>query len=131
MAFEVATAQDAKSRGEIADLIVASSATWPMTNVPIVDGRVYVDGSLVDNVPIRALSPEARSGKTLVLLTRPIPEDLLSQGNSTHYLAPTEKLPITVWDYTSPDKIQEAFEQGLRDARRATATLEAFLAKGW
>ncbi len=34
------------------------------------------------------------------------------------YVAPSEEVPVSKWDYTSPDGVQAAFELGLRDGER-------------
>ncbi|MCP4645128.1 MAG: patatin-like phospholipase family protein, partial [bacterium] len=69
------TAQHCRSLDELGDVILASSATPPMTSAPSVNGCTHIDGGFVENAPVRALSDEARAGKVIVLLTRPIPED--------------------------------------------------------
>jgi predicted patatin/cPLA2 family phospholipase len=124
---EVATAQDAKTLDEVCDQIMASSSTPPITKAPQKSGRVYVDGGFADNVPVRALSAQARDGRVLVLLTRPIPKEKLPRSENRLYLAPSRPSPVATWDYTSPEKLKEAFLLGRQDAEREQKAIEAFL----
>lgn len=125
---EVRIAQQSGGVGEIIDTVLYSSATPPVTSVPTVDGKTYVDGGMVDNVPLRALSEEARAGKVLILLTRPMPEASLPQSPTRFYLAPGGPVPIQKWDYASPEKLRRTFDQGRRDGDLNRAALKAFLA---
>lgn len=127
---EVVTAQEARSPEEIVEWVIASSATPPLTKVPVHQGRRYADGSLVDNIPIRALSPEAQQGKVLALLSRPVPpERFPAQTPRRLYLAPPSSLGIAQWDYAAPVKLKATFEAGKEYARnhrrRITRWLEA------
>lgn len=124
---EVRIAQEAAAAGEVIDHILYSSATPPVTRVPRIDGRTYIDGGFVDNVPVRALSDEAQAGKVLVLLTRPIPEEHLPQSETRLYLGPQEPTPIQKWDYTNPEKVKATYEMGRADARRFIKRVEEFL----
>ena len=123
---EVVVAQQARGAAALIDQILYSSATPPVTRVPKVNGRTYVDGGFVDNVPVRALSEEARAGRALVLLTRPVPEQHLPQSATRLYLGPATPTPIQKWDYTSPRKIQATFEQGRADAARFLPRVREF-----
>ena len=124
---EVRTAQEAAGIDEVIDHILYSSATPPVTKVPRIDGRTYIDGGFVDNVPVRALSEQARAGKVLVLLTRPVPEEHLPQSERRLYLGPEQPTPIQKWDYTSPEKIRATYEMGRADARRFMDRVQAFV----
>ncbi|MCA9543894.1 MAG: patatin-like phospholipase family protein, partial [Myxococcales bacterium] len=101
LGYEVFTCQDAADAGEVVDRIIDTSATWPVTRLRKADGGTYVDGGLVENVPVRALSPAAQAGKVIVLLSRPTPTPPPSATRL--YLAPQGPLPLPKWDYTSPD----------------------------
>lgn len=114
---ETVVAQDYNTVEELCDVVLASSATPPMTHAPVTKGRMYIDGGFVDHAPVRSLSNQARLGKALVLLTRPFPEPLLPQSANRYYMAPSRPVPIAIWDYTSPGKIDEAFELGRKDGR--------------
>jgi NTE family protein len=117
-ALEVVTAQQLGSREAIVDAVLASSATPLVTRLPRFGGRTYVDGGFIENVPVRALSNDARYGRVLVLLTRPAHPETLPETADRLYLAPETDVPIAKWDYTSPDKIQATFDAGRAVGRR-------------
>lgn len=119
LALEVVTAQELPSAGAIVDAVLASSATPLVTRLPRNGGRTYVDGGFVENVPVRALSEDARRGRVLVLLTRPMPPEVLPAAPDRLYLAPEVDVPIAKWDYTSPAKLEATYELGRTAARRA------------
>ncbi len=103
---------------DLADLILQSSCSPPLTPLLKLGGRAVLDGGVVDNVPVAGLDP--RPGRVLVLLTRRYPERPLSfevaeAGQSRLYVQPSMKAPIKSWDYTRPDLLQETFELGRRD----------------
>ena len=117
-AFEVVTAQELGSREAIVDAVLASSATPLVTRLPRSAGRTYVDGGFIENVPVRALSEDARRGRALVLLTRPARGEPLPSTPDRLYLAPESDVPVAKWDYTSPAKIQATFDAGRAAGRR-------------
>ncbi|MCP4603143.1 MAG: patatin-like phospholipase family protein [Proteobacteria bacterium] len=121
------TAQDSETLEDLCEQIITSSSTPPMTRAPVINNCTYVDGGFAENVPVRALSEQARSGKVLVLLTRPIPEEILPNSKTRLYLAPNRPVPISIWDYASPQKLKETFDQGQKDAEEKLNTIEAFL----
>jgi len=127
---ETVTAQDAGSVDELCDLVLASSCTPPVIEKQMINGLSCVDGGLIDNVPVRALSEEARSGRVLVLLSRPMTVELLPSGDSMLYLAPEKALPVAKWDYTSPEKVEETFLQGMRDGKKAEERIISLLSEG-
>jgi len=116
--LEVVTAQELGSREAIVDAVLASSATPLVTGLPRSGGRTYVDGGFIENVPVRALSEEARLGRVLVLLTRPVRPDTLPSSPDRLYLAPETDVPVAKWDYTSPDRIASTFATGRSFGRR-------------
>jgi hypothetical protein len=115
--LEVVTAQQLGSAAAIEDAVLASSATPLVTRLPRVGTRTYVDGGFIENVPVRALSPAARAGRVLVLLTRPAPLGQLPSTADRLYLAPAGDVPIAKWDYTSPEKLEATYDAGRRAAR--------------
>ena len=56
----VVTAQQAQGISEVVEWVLSASSTPPLTRVCRYEGQPYVDGGLVDNVPVRALSEPAR-----------------------------------------------------------------------
>ena len=117
-ALEVVTAQELGTPEAIVDAVLASSATPLVTRLPRSDGRTYVDGGFIENVPLRALSNDARRGRVLVLLTRPARGDVMPATKDRLYLAPEADVPVAKWDYTSPDRIAATFEAGRAVGRR-------------
>ncbi len=123
---EVQVGQDADSPEALIDCILRSSASPPVTTVSKREGRTYFDGSLIDSVPVRALSETAQMGKALVLLTRRYPEEALPKHPTRLYLMPRESPPIHKWDYTSPDRIGAALSAGRQDAAHFEQRLQNF-----
>lgn len=127
---EVATAQDCGTKEELCDIILASSCTPPITAIQTIDGRYYADGALVDHAPVRALDSTARRGKILVFSTMAIPRHALPVVENRLYFAPSRELPISIWDYASPEKVRQTFDRGYEDAESFLRPLEAFLENG-
>jgi hypothetical protein len=113
---------------EIADLVLASSATPPFTPVGRMEGKPVLDGGLVDNVP--AFGAEAVEGvkKNLVLLTRPYPSAALGRRGTRLYIAPSCATPISRWDYTRPALLDETIAMGERESALHEPLLDDFLA---
>lgn len=118
VASRVVTAQEAGSLEDVVTWVLSASSTPPLTDIHRYDGQPYVDGGLVDNVPVRALSPAAQEQKVLVLLSRPTRPELLPKAPNRLYLAPSAEIPIRKWDYTNPVKIRETVALGVSDAKR-------------
>ena len=113
------TANTCNTIDELADLILSSSCTPPFTPIMRHKGDVVLDGGMVDNVPVHGV--ETSKLKTLVLLSRPYTS--LPENEQIHYVAPSKKLPIESWDYTSPDKVLQTYEQGKLDATQYLRTM--------
>jgi predicted acylesterase/phospholipase RssA len=127
IAAEVDTAQEATDVDNLADRVLRTSASPPVTGVQRIAGRTYFDGCLVDPVPLRALSQRARAGAVLVLLNRPRPPE--GPTGKVHYFAPPAPVPIQKWDYTSPQRVRQAFDMGRRNGEAARAAVAQFLAE--
>jgi predicted acylesterase/phospholipase RssA len=104
---------------ELADLVLQSSCTPPMTPLYRRDERIVLDGGLVDSVPVEAVDDATNA---LVLLTRPHAREALPTTPGRTYVAPSRPTPVAKWDYTSPDLVQQTWDLGCRDA-------EAFVAE--
>jgi len=109
---EMVSVRRCRTPEELADVVLASSCTPPFTPALRWEGRPVLDGSLVDGAP---LSGTEGCERTLVLLTRsygsppkPTPHRL--------YVGPSSPVPITKWDYASPDGLQQAYDLGRFDA---------------
>jgi len=97
---------------QLADLILQTSCSPPLTPLYRRDDRVVIDGGLIDNAPLEAVAG-ARS--TLVLLTRAFDPAVLPRRPGFTYLTPSQPIPIAAWDYTSPDLVQQTYDLGRRD----------------
>ena len=112
---------------ELADLVIASSATPPFTPVGAFRDRRLLDGGLVDNVPAFVAEHDPAVRRNLVLLTRQYPDEVVGRRGTRLYVAPSEPVPVSRWDYTRPDLIEETVALGERDADRHAAALDALL----
>ncbi len=127
---ERVTAQDCGSKEELCDVIMASSCTPPITRVQRIGGRAYADGALVDHVPVRVLSDEARAGRILAFSTMCIPVSARPRIDGRLYLTPSRPIPIAMWDYAHPEKVREAFDLGASDAERFVRPVDDLLSGG-
>ncbi len=116
---EVVSAGSCASAEELAELVLQSSCTPPMTPLYRRGDRIVLDGGLVDSVPVEVVG-DAKTA--LVLLTRPYARAVLPQIPGRTYVAPSRPIPVSKWDYTSPDLVQKSYDLGCRDG-------EAFVAE--
>lgn len=106
---EYARVRDCATPEALADLVLASSCTPPLTPRLAYGGRPALDGGIADNVPVEA----AGEGPTLVLLTRRFARLPAHPGRT--YVQPSQPVPVSSWDYTDPHGLQAAFDLGRRD----------------
>lgn len=113
LGFEPETVRvaDCETSEALADLVLASSCTPPMTPLLMWKGQYALDGGVIDNVPMCAL--DDAPGETLVLLSRP--HARLPEVPGRTYVQPSEPVGISAWDYTSPNGLQKAYDLGRRD----------------
>lgn len=104
---------------ELADVILQSSCVPPLMPLMHRGGRPVLDGALVDGVPVEHV---AARGPTLVLLTRH--DDALPASRDVLALRPSAPVPVALWDYASPEKIQATFDLGRRDGRAFAQAIE-------
>jgi predicted acylesterase/phospholipase RssA len=109
---ELVSVRDCVTPEQLADLILQSSCTPPLTPLYQRSGRVVLDGGIVDHVPVDAV---ASARTSLVLLTRRYPEAWLPRVDGRIYLQPSEPIPVERWDYTSPDLVGRTYDLGRRD----------------
>jgi len=109
-------ARTCQSPEELADLVIASSATPPFTPVGSFRGQALLDGGMIDNVPADAAETVGPVRSNIVILTRRYPEDVLGLRGRRLYLAPSEPVPIHRWDYTRPELVDATLALGERDA---------------
>jgi predicted acylesterase/phospholipase RssA len=115
------------SEAEAADLVLASSATPPFTPVGRVGGRRVLDGGVVDNAPAFVAERAGPWRRHLVLLTRPYPSAVMGHRAGRWYLCPSEPVPVSRWDYTRPELIEDTIALGRRDAARRRREFDAWL----
>lgn len=120
-------ARDCETPDELADLVIASSATPPFTPIGSFRGNRLLDGGMVDNAPAFVADELPGATRNLVLLTRPYPEGVVGVRGRRYYVAPSEPVPISRWDYTRPELLDETIALGERDAERYGEHLERFL----
>jgi predicted acylesterase/phospholipase RssA len=108
---EVVSVRECATPADLADLILASSCSPPMTPLLKWKGRYVLDGGVVDNVPVCALDDDP--GETLVMLTRRYPA--LPDIPGRTYVQPSVKPAVSAWDYTSAERLQSAYDIGRRD----------------
>jgi predicted acylesterase/phospholipase RssA len=123
----VCDARDCTTGEQVADLVLASSATPPFTPLGNFRGTPLIDGGLVDNVPAFLAEREPAVKRNLVLLTRTYPRGVTGAFGSRLYLAPSERVPVQRWDYTEGAPIEETLALGRRDAQRFAPQLDAWM----
>ena len=123
---------DAMDPEQLIEWILMASSTPPVIPMIHRGGRRYLDGALIDNVPLRALPESAQRGRILALLSGPYKVARrwlrLPEGGRVLYLAPSGELPVQTWDFASPGAIEATYELGQREGRvlcdRVAALLE-------
>ena len=123
----VVDAREAESAEELADLVLASSATPPFLPVYRIRGRRVVDGGMVDNAPAFAAEEGTGARRSLVLLTRWYPPARVGFRGHRWYLAPSQAVPISRWEYTRPDLVEATRRLGAREAERLAPVLDRWL----
>ena len=103
----------------LADLIIASSCTPPLTPQVRRNGIALLDGGLVSNVPTDGLA--AALGKSLILLTRQCAKLPVIPGRT--YVQPSQPIPVAAWDYTNDAAVQSTFDLGRRDGEKFCSLL--------
>jgi len=121
-------ARDCETPEELADLVLASSATPPFTPVGNFRGMALLDGGIIDNAPAYLVEREPNVRRNLVLLSRPYPEGVAGEQGTRLYVAPSEPVPVDRWDYTESARVDEALALGARDAARLEHPLTRWLA---
>lgn len=119
---EVVCSREAMDVEQLINWTLMTSTIPPITPIHRKHGRRYLDGGLIDNVPIRALPQEARApgSKILCLISHhvPVPQApvIWRDGAEVLYLSALDELPVRVWDYTSPERVHAAMDLGRRNA---------------
>jgi predicted acylesterase/phospholipase RssA len=121
-------ARTCESVDELADLIMASSATPPFTPVGQARGEMLLDGGMIDNAPA-FVAEEVQVAHSIVFLSRPYHPSVLGVQGERLYIAPTEQTPISRWDYTRPHLLDATVEMGEREAAAHRPLLDAYLGR--
>ena len=121
-------ARSCETAEELANLVLASSATPPFTPLGAFRGQRLLDGGMVDNAPAFVAERHPGVRRSIVLLTRPYHQSVLGVRGHRLYLAPTQPLPIGRWDYTQPHLLDETIAMGEREAVVHRAALDTYLA---
>ena len=109
---EAISVRRCRTAEELGELILQSSCTPPLTPHYRRDGRAILDGGLVDGAPAALVRESASS---LILIPRHLPASRLPRRPGRTYVVPSRPVPIDVWDYTSPERLQQTFDLGRRD----------------
>lgn len=120
-------ARECESPVELADLIIASSATPPFTSIGRFAGRRLLDGGIIDAVPAYLVERLPGIRRNVVLLTSPPESGAEGDEGARLYIGPSASLPLKSWDLTRPHLIDEVIAQGERDADVYDTRLAAFL----
>lgn len=113
--YTVARLNDCRSAEEAADLIICSSCTPPFVPIMRHNGRIALDGGIIDNVPVSAVGADESRGRMLIMMSRIHRDDRIPKIPGRVYVQPSETPPIGKWDYTNPDGLQGAYDRGRYD----------------
>jgi len=120
-------ARDCETPDELADLIIATSATPPFTPIGRVRGERLLDGGIINPVPSFLAEEYPGVERSVVLLTAPPRARAPHDDTRRLYVSPSEKLPVSTWDFTRPDLLAATIERGERDAELYGDRLAAFI----
>lgn len=123
----IVDARECESVEELANLILASSATPPFTPLGSFRGALLLDGGMIDNAPAFVAETHPSVRHSIVLMSRPYHPSVLGIQGKRLYLAPTQPTPINRWDYTQPHLLDETVAMGEREAAVHRPLLERFL----
>ena len=121
-------ARECETPEELANLILASSATPPFTPLGAFRGLRLLDGGMIDNAPafvVEERHPEAR--RSIVFMSRPYHPSVMGIQGRRLYVAPTRPTPIDRWDYTQPHLLDDTVAMGEREADIHAPVLDAYL----
>jgi len=122
---EFASVRSCRTPAELAELILASSCTPPLTGFYRRAGAPVLDGGVYDNAPVEAAAPAERM---LVLLSRHHPEASLPRVPGRTYVQPSEPIPVAKWDYTNPEAVHATYDLGRADGERFVRELDGIAA---
>ncbi len=115
---KLVSARECESPEQLVELILHSSCVPPIMPYYRRGGRPVVDGGVVDNAPASLVD---RHGPALILLSFPHGPTNRTEGANRTYVQPSGDIPITQWDYTNPEGVQQTFDMGRADGERFLA----------
>ena len=117
---------DCNTIEEVADMIIRSSCTPPIVPIMRYNGKVTLDGGIIDNVPVLAINKNERKGKMIVLMTRLYKSNRIPNDPDIIYVQPSKLPPIAKWDYTDPAGLQGAYDLGRQDGESFIKRYKSF-----
>jgi predicted acylesterase/phospholipase RssA len=125
------TEEDFFDARKIEDIVLATSSAPPVVMTQQRDSVLYLDGGIIDNLPVRLL-PDL--DLTIAIYYQPSTRRILEyhnrqQSRNILWIHPDGKLPVTVWDYTNPDGVRKTYELGLEAGENHIRLLRQFLKK--
>ena len=111
----IVRARECDTPETLVDAVLQSSSAPPMFPISRRGGRAALDGALIDYVPLAAV---ADCRKPLVLLSKPERQLPAPAGRQEVYVCPSQPVPVSAWDFSSPDLVVETFELGRHDGAR-------------
>jgi predicted acylesterase/phospholipase RssA len=122
-------ARNCETPEDLADLVLASSATPPFTPVGRIGARRLLDGGMIDNVPAFVAEQHQGVRRHLVVLTRPYPPGVIGRRGQRLYVGPLTATPVSRWDYTRPELVDATIAMGERDSEVHGPLLDSLLAE--
>lgn len=110
---------------QVADIVLASSATPPFVPVGRAGGERLIDGGLIDTAPAFVAEQVAGVRRTLVVLTRPW--TLASSASHRFYVGPRRPIRVSAWDYTEGQQVEQVIAQGEDESHAHQPTLSELL----
>lgn len=117
--------RDCETAQQVADWVLASSATPPFTPLGRIAGQRLVDGGLLDNAPAFVADRVAGVKRHLVLLTRPFTAP--TRADARLYIAPRRPIAVSAWDYTEGRHVEAVIAQGEVESEAHEPALGALL----
>lgn len=117
--------RECNSPEQVADWVLASSATPPFTPLGRIDGQRLVDGGLIDTAPAFVAERVAGVRRSVVMLTRPWPEP--PRAGERLYVGPRRAIGVSAWDYTEGRHVEAIISQGEAESEAHAAALRDLL----
>ena len=112
---EVVRLNDCNRVEELVDLVMCSSCSPPFVPVHRNNGRVALDGGILDNVPVSVIGEDAAKGDILVLLPRRHAYKYIPRVRGRIYVQPSSDPAIAKFDFTDAVALQKTYDLGRRD----------------